>query len=233
MQYSYPEIRDQIMIYAEDISVGRHHHDLGRCTIVPRGKNNEQSIKNFLAQNKIEYHKESGGYSMTMDEDVDSFVFQMGQNSAIDTTIQEMAGDETRLRNVNNRILRTARYNIGADFERGAAEIDRKGALEDLKHMVIKTAMAQYDGDTKPSHYYFFLRDPNVYNIEHAKVMLKQLGVRGVEEHFSEASGQTVLRLPMANVDGNAQNIITELQRAIATRGMSPLQNNIPGHPRM
>ena len=255
MQYTYPEIRDQIMIYAEDVRIGRHHHDLGRCTVVPRGKNNEQSIKNFLAQNKIEYHTEPGGYSMTADEDVDSFVFQMGQNSAIDTTVQEMVDDETRLRNVNNRILRTARYkgknasdsqqnvavqprmdvpaHASGDFKRGTVEIDRKGALEELKKMVVRTATAQYKGETRPSYRYFFLLDPNVYSIGHAKELLEQLGLRGVEGYFSETSGQTVLRLPLANVDAVAHGVIEELQRLIATRGVPMSQNNMPGRPRI
>lgn len=238
MQYTYPEIRDQIMIYAEDVRLGRHHNDWGRCTIVPRGKANEQNIKNFLAQNKIKYDTQSGGYAMVTDEDVDYFVFDFGQNPVIDTTIREMADDDVRMRNLNNRILKTAQYQERAQagardsVQRGIREVDRLSASEELKGILTEIETVGYQSknqepkDVVASHYYFCVRDPEDMDVlERAQKLLEQLGARDVEIYDSKTKRKNVLRLPMTNVNPKLQKFITEWCKEIAERGIKPSHN--------
>ena len=240
MQYTYPEIRDEFLIYLENVYLGDQGRPV-RCSITPRGSAQEQMIKNKLDAAKVKYTIRPGGYAMVSDEDVDYIVFDLGQDEVIDTTMREMHADAARLRNLNNRMLKTARYmgagaNSGAlaNFEQGKSEVNQKEALEELKKMISSIKLAQYSGESEPSYRYFYLHDANVYNVKHAMELMKQLGISGIEEYFSETSGQSVLRLPIKGVDGRAQGIIDELNGAIAARAkqdaLKQLKEKINGY---
>lgn len=237
MHYTYPEMRDEFLIYSEDVYVGDQGRP-GRCSITPRGLSQEQMIKNKLDAAKVKYTIRPGGYAMVSDEDVDYIVFDLGQNDVIDTTMREMHADADRLRNLNNRMLRTVRYkgaNSGAmaNFEQGKSEVNQKEALEELKKMVNSIKLAQYPGESEPSYRYFYFNRGDIdraYSLMHEKLDMKVEKYKSGSRSNGKSGETLVLRLPIKDVDARIQGIITDLQRAIATRGIS-YSNDMGGRP--
>ena len=111
-----------------------------------------------------------------------------------------------------------------ADFEHGNTKVNQKEALDELKKMINSIKLAQYPGELEPSHRYFYFNRGDIdraYDLMHEKLGIK------VEKYKSNSqlngrSGETfVLRLPIKDENARIRGIITDLQLAIATRGIS------------
>lgn len=334
MQYSYPEIRDVFTICAEAVAPDPRTN---RGYIRPRSDGMGKILQNVLSMKNVKFELKPGGLSIVSGANVQEIFFDLGQNKAIDTTVNEMSEDLDLPMRVNNLFRRAANYNPEAErvrrekregaidklkniitkiekdirssdggkyfyfyapydrlgeaesafwdldmatlrhvshldgqevmvlrypatmipgealevieqlrdaiksrrddrgaFERGSINVNQKEILDALKKMISSIKLAQYSGESEPSYRYFYLHDANVYNVKHAMELMKQLGISGIEEYFSETSGQSVLRLPIKGVDGRAQGIIDELNGAIAARAkqdaLKQLKEKINGY---
>lgn len=98
-------------------------------------------------------------------------------------------------------------------YERGNYDIFTKEGIEELKKLVTMVARIKYEKGKEFSHYYLVFSDVN-----RAYDLMVQLGVWGMEKYHSETVGQTVLRLPIADVDDRTNKIIDELRNAVASR---------------
>ena len=136
MQYSYPEIRDVLVVLAESVYIGDNRTF---CKITPRSNGMAMGIQNLLAQYGVKFNvTKNGEFSAVSGALVDVIDFSLGQNPVIDTTMREMFEDKQRLINVNNRFLRLMQRNPNARAEDENQENQKQEALDQLKNMIEK-----------------------------------------------------------------------------------------------
>lgn len=319
MQYSYPEIRDVFTICAEAVAPDPRTN---RGYIRPRSDGMGKILQNVLSMKNVKFELKPGGLSIVSGANVQEIFFDLGQNKAIDTTVNEMSEDLDLPMRVNNLFRRAANYNPEAErvrrekregaidklkniitkiekdirssdggkyfyfyapydklgeaesafsdldmmvfrhvshfggrevtvlrypatmvpgeeadiinelsealrlrremddrkkdreaYERGNYDIFTKEGIEELKKLVTMVARIKYEKGKEFSHYYLVFSDVN-----RAYDLMVQLGVWGMEKYHSETVGQTVLRLPIADVDDRTNKIIDELRNAVASR---------------
>jgi len=222
MEYSYPEIRDVLVVLAESVYIGDNRTF---CKITPRSNGMATGIQNLLAQYGVKFNvTKDAEFSAISGAKVDTIDFSLGQNFIIDTTMREMFADKQRLINVNNRFLNLMQRNPNARrttqnrdaFTRGTADVHSKASIDELKKLIKFIDDAYYTDD--PNHHYCYLY---FNDIDRAFDIMSELGVRGIEKYYSSSKNTYVLRLDQDKVSSVAQNIITELQREIATRGIN------------
>jgi len=325
MQYTYPEIRDVFTICAEAVAPDTRTN---RGYIRPRSDGMGKILQNILSMKGVKFELKPGGLSIVSGASVQEIFFDLGQNKAIDTTVNEISEDLDLPLRVNRLFRRAADYNpkaeqarrekeqaaltllkntitqmkgnvrssddggkyiyfyvpydkldavesafsdldmgvyrhvshLGgqevtvlrypatmipgedlqiieqlreaiksrrdnrADFEHGNTKVNQKEALDELKKMINSIKLAQYPGELEPSHRYFYFNRGDIdraYDLMHEKLGIK------VEKYKSNSqlngrSGETfVLRLPIKDENARIRGIITDLQLAIATRGIS------------
>lgn len=215
MKYSYPEIRDVIFKLSESVRVDNYKVGI----ITPMSESMGKILQNFLSQNNVQFSLESTNSTFS-DKPVSAIKFDLGQNRAIDITIDEMFSTSSTNINVNNRILNAMRYTPASQYERGTQEIENRRALDELKGMISKIRQAT-SRDGVPGYYLYFK------DIEKAEKLLKQLGV-DAEQHFSLMESELVLRVPLAMVEGPVANVLNELAVAIKSRKVNtPNMGNV------
>ena len=334
MQYTYPEIRDVFTICAEAVAPDLRTN---RGYIRPRSDGMGKILQNILSMNGVEFELKPGGLSIVSGANVQEIFFDLGQNEAIDATVNEISEDLDLPMRVNRLFRRAANYNPEAErarrekeqaaidmlkniitkiegniissddggkyiyfyvphnkldaaasafadldmgvfrhvshldgqevtvlrypatmipgaelqiieqlreavksrrdnratFERGNTKVDQKEALEELKKMISSIKLAQYPGESEPSYRYFYFNRGDIdraYSLMHEKLDMKVEKYKSGSRSNGKSGETLVLRLPIKDVDARIQGIITDLQRAIATRGLS-YSNDMGGRP--
>ena len=105
-------------------------------------------------------------------------------------------------------------------IDTGAADVHGKASIDELKKLIKFIDNVSYTNDPNHHYYYLYFND-----IDRAFDIMSELGVRGIEKYYSSSKKTHVLRLDQDKVSSVEQNIITELQREIATRGINHLNN--------
>ena len=112
MAYTYPEIRDALMILVKSVQDGTltgNKKYAGKAILTIRNAKEVNVLINFLKQNSVNSSIEE----QSMGDKV--VLVDFGQNKAIDTTMNEMAADDQHMRNVANRIL-WANFNVDVPY---------------------------------------------------------------------------------------------------------------------
>ena len=217
MEYSYPEIRDVLVVLAESVYIGDNRTF---CKITPRSNGMATGIQNLLAQYGVRFNvTKDAEFSAVSGAKVDTINFSLGQNSVIDTTMREMFDDKQRLINVNNRFLNLMQRNPNARAERANQERQKQEALGQLKNMIENIVDNVRSGDDGRKYYYFYFPTDKLND---ALAAFKVWGMAAAEPHTTHLDGRvtTVLRYPATMIQGYELNVIHELRNAVRSRRM-------------
>lgn len=215
MEYSYPEIRDVLVVLAESVYIGDNRTF---CKITPRSNGMATGIQNLLAQYGVKFNvTKDAEFSAVSGALVDMIVFSLGQNSVIDTTMREMFNDKQRLINVNNRFLNLMQRNPNARAEHANQEEQKQEALGQLKNIIEKIEFDIRSSDGGKYNYFYFPTD----KLTTAEAAFNTLGIF-TQRHTTHLDGRvaTVLRRPATMLSGNELTVIHELNKAIRARHM-------------
>lgn len=215
MEYSYPEIRDVLVVLAESVYIGDNRTF---CKITPRSNGMATGIQNLLAQYGVKFNvTKDAEFSAVSGAKVDTIDFSLGQNSVIDTTMREMFDDKQRLINVNNRFLNLMQRNPNARAEHANQEEQKQNALAQLKNIIEKIEFDIRSSDGGKYNYFYFPTD----KLTTAEAAFNTLGIF-TQRHTTHLDGRvaTVLRRPATMLSGNELTAIHELNKAIRARRM-------------
>lgn len=213
MEYSYPEIRDVLVVLAESVYIGDNRTF---CKITPRSNGMATGIQNLLAQYGVKFNvAKDAEFSTVSGAKVDMIDFSLGQNSVIDTTMREMFDDKQRLINVNNRFLNLMQRNPNARAEHANQEEQKQEALGQLKNIIEKIEFDIRSSDGGKYNYFYFPTD----KLTIAEAAFNTLGIF-TQRHTTHLDGRvaTVLRRPATMLSGNELTVIHELNEAIRAR---------------
>lgn len=213
MEYSYPEIRDVLVVLAESVYIGDNRTF---CKITPRSNGMATGIQNLLAQYGVKFNvTKDAEFSAVSGAKVDIIDFSLGQNSVIDTTMREMFDDKQRLINVNNRFLNLMQRNPNARAEHANQEEQKQNALAQLKNIIEKIEFDIRSSDGGKYNYFYFPTD----KLSTAEAAFITLGMFA-QRHTTHLDGRvaTVLRYPATMLSGNELTVIHELNEAIRAR---------------
>jgi hypothetical protein len=214
MEYSYPEIRDVFTICAEAVAP-----DLGtnRGYIRPRSDGMGKILQNILSMNGVEFELKPGGLSIVSGANVQEIFFDLGQNEAIDATVNEISEDLDLPMRVNRLFRRAANYNPNARAEHANQEEQKQKALGQLKNIIEKIEFDIRSSDGGKYNYFYFPTD----KLTTAEAAFNTLGIF-TQRHTTHLDGRvaTVLRRPATMLSGNELTVIHELNKAIRARRM-------------
>ena len=191
--YDYQKIRDILMVLVGGILDGKPGYGI----LVPRNVDAFKDLQRFLSTKNVKFDTIPG-------IDSDCILFQYGQNTEIDDTVQQMQYD-SGIQEVN-QILQQMRNPAQHEKDKKAVQ----EAVDELKTLVTKVNKFQYEGEKEPSHYSFYFT-----NVERALSLMVEIGM-WVEKHTDQVDGKPVevLRLPINRVSDWGKKIIEKLKDA-------------------
>lgn len=216
MEYSYPEIRDVFTICAEAVAPDLRTN---RGYIRPRSDGMGKILQNILSMNGVEFELKPGGLSIVSGANVQEIFFDLGQNEAIDATVNEISEDLDLPMRVNRLFRRAANYNPEAErarrAERANQEEQKQEALGQLKNIIEKIEFDIRSSDGGKYNYFYFPTD----KLNDAEAAFNTLGIFP-QRHTTHLDGRvaTVLRRPATMLSGNELTVIHELNEAIRAR---------------
>jgi len=211
MEYSYPEIRDVFTICAEAVAPDPRTN---RGYIRPRSDGMGKILQNILSMNGVEFELKPGGLSIVSGANVQEIFFDLGQNEAIDATVNEISEDLDLPMRVNRLFRRAANYNPEAERARREKE---QAAIDMLKNIIIKIEFDIRSSDGGKYNYFYFPTD----KLTTAEAAFNTLGMF-TQRHTTHLDGRvaTVLRYPATMLSGNELTVIHELNKAVRSRRM-------------
>ena len=169
-------------------------------------------LQNILSMNGVEFELKPGGLSIVSGANVQEIFFDLGQNEAIDATVNEISEDLDLPMRVNRLFRRAANYNPEAERARREKE---QVAIDMLKNIITKIEFDIRSSDGGKYNYFYFPTD----RLTTAEAAIITLGMFA-QRHTTHLDGRvaTVLRYPATMLSGNELTVIHELNEAIRAR---------------